>query len=68
MIARTRPLPDHNSAGSRARARREAERRVVGLGGLPTETRDPTGPYEERGYSDPAGHPFTLRPALLPEG
>ncbi|MFD8816366.1 VOC family protein [Streptomyces sp. NPDC059627] len=46
----------------------EAERRVVGLGGLPTETRDPTMPYEERGYSDPAGHPFTLRPALPAAG
>ncbi|MGW3354541.1 VOC family protein [Streptomyces bungoensis] len=39
----------------------EAERRVVGLGGRPIETRDPAGPYEERGYSDPAGHSFTLR-------
>ena len=39
----------------------EAERRIVGLGGRPIETRDPAGPYEERGYSDPAGHSFTLR-------
>jgi len=39
----------------------EAERRVIGLGGLPIETRDPAEPYEERGYSDPAGHSFTLR-------
>ncbi|MEU0052345.1 VOC family protein [Streptomyces sp. NPDC006184] len=39
----------------------EAERRVVGLGGRPIETRDAAGPYEERGYSDPAGHSFTLR-------
>ncbi|MFF8731722.1 VOC family protein [Streptomyces sp. NPDC015171] len=39
----------------------EAERRVVGLGGRPIETRDAAGPYEERGYADPAGHSFTLR-------
>ncbi|MFF8404220.1 VOC family protein [Streptomyces sp. NPDC014846] len=39
----------------------EAERRVVGLGGRPIEARDAAGPYEERGYSDPAGHSFTLR-------
>ncbi|MFB7509873.1 VOC family protein [Streptomyces broussonetiae] len=39
----------------------EAERRVVGLGGRPIETKDPAGPYEERRYADPAGHPFTLR-------
>ncbi|UXY39113.1 VOC family protein [Streptomyces albidocamelliae] len=42
----------------------EAERRVVGLGGRPIEARDAAGPYEERGYSDPAGHSFTLR--MLP--
>ncbi|MEU8716209.1 VOC family protein [Streptomyces sp. NPDC048663] len=39
----------------------EAELRVVGLGGRPIETKDATGPYEERGYADPAGHSFTLR-------
>ncbi|MER7915671.1 MULTISPECIES: VOC family protein [unclassified Streptomyces] len=39
----------------------DAERRVVGLGGRPIETRDAAGPYEERGYTDPAGHSFTLR-------
>lgn len=39
----------------------EAERRVVGLGGRPIETKDAAGPYEERGYADPAGHSFTLR-------
>ncbi|MFJ9930097.1 MULTISPECIES: VOC family protein [Streptomyces] len=39
----------------------EAERRVVGLGGRPIDTKDPAGPYEERGYADPAGHSFTLR-------
>ena len=39
----------------------EAERRVVGLGGRPIETKGPAGPYEERGYADPAGHSFTLR-------
>ncbi|MFG2309187.1 VOC family protein [Streptomyces sp. NPDC048566] len=41
----------------------EAERRVVGLGGRPVETKDLPGPYEERGYADPAGHSFTLRRA-----
>ncbi|GHH00659.1 VOC family protein [Streptomyces lanatus] len=39
----------------------EAERRIVGLGGRPVETKEPAGPHEERGYSDPAGHSFTLR-------
>ncbi|MET7288971.1 VOC family protein [Streptomyces sp. NPDC005573] len=39
----------------------EAERRIVTLGGRPIETRDPAGRYEERGYSDPAGHSFTVR-------
>ncbi|MFG2944408.1 VOC family protein [Streptomyces adustus] len=42
----------------------EAERRVVGLGGRPLETRGAPTAYEERGYADPAGHSFTLR--LLP--
>ncbi|MEU0970764.1 VOC family protein [Streptomyces sp. NPDC005917] len=47
----------------------ETERRVVGLGGRPIEARDPAGPYEERGYADPAGHSFTLRlvPPLAPK-
>ena len=39
----------------------EAERRIIGLGGRPLETRDAPGPYEERGFADPAGHSFTLR-------
>ncbi|WP_432175880.1 VOC family protein [Streptomyces sp. Tue6028] len=39
----------------------EAERRVIGLGGRPIETKDAAGPFEERGYADPAGHSFTLR-------
>ncbi|MGW2958481.1 VOC family protein [Streptomyces sp. NPDC001220] len=39
----------------------EAELRVVGLGGRPLDTKDAAGPYEERGYADPAGHSFTLR-------
>ncbi|MFF3346277.1 VOC family protein [Streptomyces sp. NPDC002779] len=39
----------------------EAERRVIGLGGRPLETKDASGPFEERGYADPAGHSFTLR-------
>ncbi|MEV5731142.1 MULTISPECIES: VOC family protein [Streptomyces] len=38
-----------------------AERRVVTLGGRPTEASDPTGPSEYRGCTDPAGHSFTLR-------
>ncbi|MDQ0809317.1 catechol-2,3-dioxygenase [Streptomyces sp. B3I7] len=39
----------------------EAERKVVALGGRPLETKDASGLFEERGYSDPAGHSFTLR-------
>ncbi|GAA4789172.1 VOC family protein [Streptomyces ziwulingensis] len=39
----------------------ETERGVVGLGGRPMEAKDPSGPFEERGYSDPSGHSFTLR-------
>lgn len=39
----------------------EAERRIIGLGGRPLETKDASGPFEERGYSDPAGHSFILR-------
>ncbi|MEU6348570.1 VOC family protein [Streptomyces sp. NPDC047072] len=37
------------------------ERKVVELGGRPLETKDASGPYEQRGYADPAGHSFTLR-------
>ncbi|MGW0833205.1 VOC family protein [Streptomyces prunicolor] len=40
----------------------EAERRIVGLGGRPLETKDMPGPFAERVYADPAGHSFTLRP------
>jgi hypothetical protein len=39
----------------------EAERRVVSLGGRPLDAKGAPGPYEERGYADPAGHSFTLR-------
>ncbi|MFD3309680.1 VOC family protein [Streptomyces sp. NPDC058656] len=39
----------------------EAERIVIGLGGRPLESKDPSGPFEERGYADPAGHSFTVR-------
>ena len=39
----------------------DAERKVVSLGGRPLETREMPGPFEERGYADPAGHSFTLR-------
>lgn len=47
----------------------EVERKVVGLGGRPLETRDASGPFEERGYADPAGHSFTLRrvPSTAPK-
>ncbi|MER5451778.1 VOC family protein [Streptomyces sp. NPDC002766] len=38
-----------------------AERKVVELGGRPLDTKDAAGPYEERGYADPAGHSFTFR-------
>jgi catechol-2,3-dioxygenase len=37
------------------------ERRIVGLGGRPLETKEATGPLEERGYADPAGHSFIVR-------
>lgn len=43
----------------------EAERRIIGLGGRPLETRDASGPFAERSYADPSGHSFTLR--LTPE-
>ncbi|MEU0676426.1 VOC family protein [Streptomyces sp. NPDC006172] len=47
----------------------EAERRIVGLGGRPLEVKGASGPYEERGYADPAGHSFTLRrvPSTAPK-
>ncbi|MGW5640879.1 VOC family protein [Streptomyces sp. NPDC003832] len=47
----------------------DAERRVVGLGGRPLETKDAASPFEERGYSDPSGHSFTLRcaPSTAPK-
>ncbi|GGQ82672.1 VOC family protein [Streptomyces flaveolus] len=44
----------------------EAERGVVGLGGRPLEAKDAAGPHEERGFSDPAGHSFTLRRSTPP--
>ncbi|GGS77826.1 VOC family protein [Streptomyces griseoviridis] len=46
-----------------------AERGIVGLGGRPVEAKDAPGPYEERGFSDPAGHSFTLRrnPSIAPK-
>ncbi|MFE2280733.1 VOC family protein [Streptomyces sp. NPDC059454] len=37
------------------------ERLIVGLGGRPMEAGDTSGPAEERGYADPAGHSFTVR-------
>lgn len=39
----------------------EVERKVIGLGGRPLETKDASGPFEDRGYADPAGHSFTVR-------
>ncbi|CAM5591634.1 VOC family protein [Streptomyces aurantiogriseus] len=47
----------------------EAERKVVGLGGRPLDAKGAPGPYEERGYADPAGHSFTLRrvPSTAPK-
>ncbi|MER5525534.1 VOC family protein [Streptomyces sp. NPDC002677] len=47
----------------------ETERRVIGLGGRAIEARDVAGPFEERGYADPAGHSFTLRlaPPVAPK-
>ncbi|MFI7350948.1 VOC family protein [Streptomyces sp. NPDC049936] len=44
----------------------EAERAIVGLGGRPVEAKDAVGPHEERGFSDPAGHSFTVRLAAAP--
>ncbi|MFE0205975.1 VOC family protein [Streptomyces sp. NPDC058985] len=44
----------------------EAERAIVGLGGRPVEAKDAVGPLEERGFSDPAGHSFTVRLAAAP--
>jgi hypothetical protein len=47
----------------------EAERKVIGLGGRPLETKDASSPYEERGFADPAGHSFTIRltPSTAPK-
>ncbi|MFH8344530.1 VOC family protein [Streptomyces sp. NPDC018045] len=42
----------------------EAERKAVSLGARPLDTKDDTGPREVRIYSDPAGHPFSLRCSL----
>ncbi|WP_434588768.1 VOC family protein [Streptomyces sp. A5-4] len=42
----------------------EAEREAVGLGAMPVETKHSPGRQDERVYSDPAGHSFTL--ALKP--
>lgn len=44
----------------------EAERRVVSLGGRPLEAKPAPAPYEERLFSDPAGHSFTLRRVPAP--
>lgn len=44
----------------------EVERRIIGMGGRPLETRGGPGPHETRVYSDPAGHPFTVHCAQRP--
>ncbi|MGR8010839.1 VOC family protein [Streptomyces hypolithicus] len=38
----------------------EAERDAVSLGARPVDTKNNSGPSDERVYSDPAGHSFTL--------
>ncbi|MEU4897409.1 VOC family protein [Streptomyces sp. NPDC044780] len=38
-----------------------AERQVVDLGARPLDTKHNGGPRDVRIYSDPAGHPFSLR-------
>ncbi|GGT36740.1 extradiol dioxygenase [Streptomyces kurssanovii] len=38
----------------------EAEREAVGLGARPVDTNNRRGPHEERVFSDPAGHSFSL--------
>ncbi|MGD6748207.1 VOC family protein [Streptomyces sp. BH106] len=44
----------------------EVERRLIGLGARPLETRGARGPNEMRLYSDPAGHPFATHCARHP--
>ncbi|NBM15719.1 VOC family protein [Streptomyces sp. GC420] len=39
----------------------EVERRIISLGGRALSTADTVGPQGVRLYSDPAGHPFSLR-------
>ncbi|MEU0396947.1 VOC family protein [Streptomyces sp. NPDC006208] len=38
----------------------EAEREAIGLGARPASARDNHGPRDERVYTDPAGHSFSL--------
>ncbi|MGC5341765.1 VOC family protein [Streptomyces sp. DT24] len=38
----------------------EAEREAIGLGARPVDTKDNSGPRDERVYTDPAGHSFSL--------
>ncbi|MEU9794329.1 VOC family protein [Streptomyces sparsogenes] len=40
-----------------------AERQVIDLGARPLDTKHNGGPRDVRLYSDPAGHPFSLRRA-----
>ncbi|GGX11859.1 VOC family protein [Streptomyces chryseus] len=44
----------------------EAEREAVSLGARPVDTKDNSGPRDERVYSDPAGHSFTLAHRFAP--
>ncbi len=44
----------------------EAEREAVSLGARPVDTKNNSGPRDERVYSDPAGHSFTLAHGSAP--
>ncbi|WP_306319430.1 MULTISPECIES: VOC family protein [unclassified Streptomyces] len=44
----------------------EVERRLIGLGARPLQTRGARGPNETRLYADPAGHPFATHCAKQP--
>ncbi|MEW2633036.1 VOC family protein [Streptomyces sp. NPDC048389] len=45
-----------------------AEREVVGLGAMPLDTNNRRGHHEERLYSDPSGHSFSLAVSPAPAG
>ncbi|MET9516571.1 VOC family protein [Streptomyces sp. NPDC002994] len=44
----------------------EAEREAVSLGARPVDTKNNSGPRDERVYADPAGHSFTLAHVSAP--